>query len=92
MGFFGPSKPKRITKQEYEQVMSRLYGKLDDAERVEVEKLFRADLDEGGVEEGITETELTAAIRWLNENKSKHVLEDDDIKLIVEYFEEHLKD
>lgn len=88
----GSSKPKRITKSEYDKVMSRLYGKLDEDERVEVEKLFRADLNESGLEEGITEAEFTAAVHWLNENKSKHVLEDDDIKLIIEYFEEHLQD
>ena len=89
---FGPKKPKRITKDEFDRTMSRLYGKLDEKERIEVEKLFRADLHESGMEEGITEPEFTAAIHWLNENKSKHVLEDDDIKLIIEYFEEHLKD
>jgi len=92
MGLFGPSKPKRITALEYKETLSRLYRKLDEAERIEVEKLFRADLAESGLEEGITESEFTAAIDWLNENKAKHVLEDDDIATIVEYFQEHLKD
>jgi len=92
MGLFSTPKPKRITVDEFKDTMSRLYGKLDAAERVEVEKLFRGDLYEAGRESGITESEFTAAVHWLNENKSKHVLEDNDIALIISYFEEHLQD
>lgn len=92
MGLFTTPKPKRITQEEFKDTMSRLYGKLDEDERNEVEKLFRADLHESGVESGISESEFTAAIHWLNENKSKHVLEDNDIALVIQYFEEHLKD
>jgi len=72
--------------------MSNLYGKLDKYERVEVEKLFRADLYEPGVEAGISQLEFDAALAWLAENKNKHVLEDDDIELIKKYFTEHLQD
>jgi hypothetical protein len=72
--------------------MQRLYGELDVAERVEVEKLFRADLHETGLEAGISKTEFDAAMSWLVNNRSKHVLEDSDIEVVKEYFEEHLKD
>ena len=72
--------------------MSRLYGKLDEDERIEVEKLFRADLNESGQEYGITKAEFDSAMTWLEENKRKHVLEDDDIELIKEYFAGHLLD
>jgi truncated hemoglobin YjbI len=92
MGLFSASKPKRITSEEFKAVMTRLYGKFDEDERVEVEKLFRADLNEPGMESGITQIEFDSAITWLNQNTSKHVLEDDDIALLVQYFEEHLKD
>ena len=92
MGLFGPSKPKRITQQEFEEVMTRLYGKFDADERVEVEKLFRSDFNEPGLESGITQAEFEAAISWLNKNQSKHVLEENDIALLEQYFAEHLKD
>jgi Flp pilus assembly CpaE family ATPase len=91
MGFFSTA-PKRVTKEEFKEIMSNLYGKLEATERIEVEKLFRADLDEPGVESGISQLEFDTAIVWLQENKNKHVLEDDDIALVTKYFEEHLKD
>lgn len=72
--------------------MSNLYGKLDKNERVEVEKLFRADLFEFGKESGITQAEFDSAMVWLEENKTKHVLKADDIELIKKYFAEHLAD
>lgn len=92
MGLFSSNLPKRVTVQEYKEIMQRLYGKLDEDERIEVEKLFRADLNEVGLEAGISLAEFDAAILWLEENKKKHVLEDDDIELIKKYFGEHLKD
>jgi len=92
MGLFSANKPKRITREEFKEVMTRLYGKFDENERIEVEKLFRADLGEPGMESGITQPEFDAAIQWLNENKSKHVLEENDVALLQEYFTEHLKD
>ena len=92
MGLFGPTPPKRVTPEEFEKIMSRLYGKLDEAERIEVEKLFRADLNEVGVEQGITQAEFDVAMEWLEEHSRKHVLEDDDIERIKEYFKEHLAD
>jgi truncated hemoglobin YjbI len=92
MGLFGPSAPKRVTPEEFEKIMSRLYGKLDEDERVEVEKLFRADLHETDRERGITQAEFDGAMRWLEDNAKKHVLEEDDIELIKEYFKEHLAD
>ena len=91
MGLFGPSTP-RVTKEEFERIQSRLYGKLDETERAQIELLFRADLDEAGSQRGITQQEFDAAIAWLEDNKSKHVLEDSDIALVKEYFAEHLQD
>ncbi len=91
MGFFGNT-PKRVTKEEMKDIMSNLYGKLERNERVEVEKLFRADLNEAGIEYGVSRVEFDLAVTWLEENKIKHVLESSDIILIKKYFEEHLKD
>ena len=91
MGFFS-STPKKVTPLEFKEIMSNLYGKLERDERMEVEKLFRADLQETGIEAGISQAEFDTAIKWLEENKKKHVLEDDDIELIKKYFTEHLKD
>ena len=92
MGFFSSNKPKRVTESEFKEIMSNLYGKLEKDERMEVEKLFRSDLLETGVEAGISQIEFAAAISWLEGNKEKHVLEDNDIDLIKRYFNEHLKD
>ncbi|MBP9843138.1 MAG: hypothetical protein KBC62_03995 [Candidatus Pacebacteria bacterium] len=92
MGFFGDSTPKRVTQDEMREIMRNLYGKLDERERSEVEKLFRSDLNESGIEAGISQAEFTAAMTWLRENQKKHVLEEDDITLIEKYFTEHLKD
>ena len=92
MGFFFSDKPKRVTKEEFKEIRSRLYGKLDERERDEVEKLFRSDLEESGIEEGISQAEFDAGMLWLKNNKSKHVLEDSDIDLVEAYFKEHLKD
>ncbi|MCA9358240.1 hypothetical protein KC902_03190 [Candidatus Kaiserbacteria bacterium] len=92
MGLFGNDLPKRVTEVEFKEIMSRLYGKLDENERVEVEKLFRADLYESGREAGITQEEFGAGITWLKNNPRKHILEETDIELITKYFEEHLKD
>lgn len=92
MGLFGNDVPKRVTGEEMKEIMSNLYGKLDEDERLEVEKLFRADLNEPGIESGITQAEFDAAMSWLEQNPRKHVLEADDIELIKKYFSEHLKD
>ena len=91
MGFFS-SAPKKVAADEMREIMSNLYGKLDEDERIEVEKLFRADLAEDGLESGISQSEFDSAMNWLEENKNKHVLESDDIENIKKYFEEHLKD
>lgn len=92
MGFFSSNLPKRVTPLEFKEIMSNLYGKLEKEERMEVEKLFRSDLLETGIEAGITQVEFDSAIQWLEANKKKHVLEDNDIELIKHYFSEHLKD
>lgn len=92
MGLFGPSLPKRVTKEEFKRIQNRLYGELDSTERSQVEMLFRADLEEEGVQSGITQNEFDAGIRWLEENMSKHVLESSDIETVKQYFAEHLQD
>ncbi len=92
MGLFSSDTPRRVTQDEMKEIMSNLYGKLDEEERIEVEKLFRSDLYESGVEAGISQVEFESAMLWLQQNPHKHVLEADDIDLIKKYFEEHLKD
>lgn len=84
--------PKRVSAEEMKEVIHSLYGKLDEDERVEVEKLFRADLGEPGIEAGITEAELVTALDWLRANQKKHKLEESDIALIERYCREHLED
>lgn len=91
MGFFSQT-PKRVRPEEMKEIMLRLYGKLDEDERIEVEKLFRADMYETGLEAGISQAEFDAAMNWLAQNPHKHVLEADDIELIKKYFAEHLQD
>lgn len=91
MGFFNNT-PKKVTPREFKEVMSNLYGKLEKNEWIEVEKLFRADLLESGVESGISQIEFDLAVDWLEQNKNKHVLEDSDVELIKRYFSDHLKD
>lgn len=92
MNLFGQSLPKRVTTEEFKIIMNNLYGKLEKKERDEVEKLFRADLYESGLEAGISQVEFDLAMQWLEENKEKHILEEDDIEQIKKYFSEHLKD
>lgn len=72
--------------------MHNLYGKLEPDERIEVEKLFRADLMEPGIEEGISREEYERVIQWLDMNPRKTVLEPDDIAMIKRYFEDNLRD
>ncbi|MEY3784605.1 MAG: hypothetical protein RLZZ230_927 [Candidatus Parcubacteria bacterium] len=92
MGLFFADKPKRVTPEEMKEIMHNLYGKLEKDELIEVEKLFRSDMYESGLEAGISRSEFEAAMQWLESNPKKHVLEADDIALIKRYFEEHLKD
>ncbi len=92
MGLFGPSLPKRVTREEFKQIMNNLYGKLDENERANVEMLFRADLEESGTQSGITKAEFDSAMKWLQDNKRKYVLEDNDLKVIDKYFLQHLQD
>ncbi len=84
--------PKRVTKEEWKEISHRLYGKLDDRERVELEKFFRADMEEEGIEAGITRVEFESGIAWLRANAKSHEFEEADLGFIEKYFEEHLKD
>jgi hypothetical protein len=92
MGLFSADTPKRISKEEWQEVMSDVYGKLDEKERIELEKFFRADLYETGVEEGITQAEFDAGLAWLRANPTKHELDAADLEVITKYAAEHLKD
>jgi len=92
MGFFFSDKPKRVTKDEMKLITRRLYGKFDKHERAEFEKLFRADLHETGLEEGVSQSEFDATMTWLRGNMKKHDLEENDLELIEKHFTEHLKD
>ena len=89
---FGLSRPKRVTKQEWKKIRVNLYGKLDRIERNELEMVFRADLFEEGVQEGITRAEFESGMAWLRANMSKHHLESSDLEEIEKAFEVHLKD
>lgn len=88
----GGSTKKKVTEEEMKRIMTNIYGKLDQAERNEVEKLFAPHLHEAGLEAGISKEEYEQTIAWLKANKNKHVLEDSDIAYIEKYFVEHLQD
>ncbi|MEZ4104069.1 MAG: hypothetical protein R3B60_02150 [Candidatus Paceibacterota bacterium] len=90
--FFGSSKPKRITKDEWNEIRLSLYNKLDEEEKVELEKFFRADLSEPGIESGISRAEFESGMAWLRSNMGKHEFEEEDLVQIEKYFGEHLKD
>lgn len=90
--FFGPSKPKRITKEEWDKIRLNLYSKLDEREKIELEKFFRADLSEPGIESGISRAEFESGMAWLRSNMSKHEFEEEDLVQIEKYFGEHLRD
>jgi hypothetical protein len=92
MGLFGADTPKRVNKEEWREICSAVYGELDEKERIELEKFFRADLNESGLEEGITATEFASGMEWLRSNMDKHVFEPDDLVRLEKQFAEHLKD
>ncbi len=92
MGLFGPDLPKRITKEEWVEVISNLYDELDERERIELEKFFRADLFEEGKEAGITAAEFKTGMDWLRANMGKHPFEAADLDEIEVAFAKHLKD
>lgn len=92
MGFFSSNKPKRVTKKEWDKIRLNLYGKLEKRERDELEKFFRADLFEEGIQSGITRVEFEAGMSWLRANMKKHEFESDDLEEIEKAFEKHLQD
>ena len=91
MGFFSDT-PKKISKEEWEKIRINLYGKLDERERIELEKFFRSDLSEKGLEAGISRAEFEAGMAWLRTNPKKHLFDENDLEQIAKYFEEHLQD
>lgn len=92
MGLFGSDIPKRITKEEWQQITQDIYGELDERERNELEKFWRADLFEPGDEYGISQAEFSAGLEWLRNNMQKHEFEANDLDVIEKAFNEHLKD
>jgi len=92
MGFFSSNKPKRVTKEEWNKIRLSLYGKLEKRERDELEKFFRADLHEEGIQSGITRKEFEAGMAWLRDNTGKHEFESNDLEEIEKAFERHLQD
>ncbi len=92
MGLFDSGNPKRVTKEEWERIIQSVYGKLDEKERIELEKFFRADLFEPGEEYGISAIEFATGMEWLRNNMKKHEFELADLELIEKQFREHLND
>lgn len=94
MGFFGFSgdAPKRVTKEEWVEIMENIYGELDEREKIDLEKFFRADLFEEGKEAGITAAEFAVGMTWLREHTDRHEFEASDLDLIEKQFAKHLKD
>ncbi len=92
MGLFFSDKPKRVTKSEWKKIRVALYNKLDRTERNELEMVFRADLFEDGMQEGITRPEFESGMAWLRANMSKHHFEESDLEEIEEVFEKYLND
>lgn len=84
--------PKRVTKEEWQEIRQDIYGELEPEERDELEKFWRADLSESGIEEGISQTEFSAGMAWLRSNMSKHKFEANDLAEIEKAFNKHLKD
>ena len=91
MGFFSDT-PKKISKEEWEKIRLSLYGQLDEKERTELEKFFRGDLSEKGLEDGISRAEFDAGMAWLRSNPKKHLFEEGDLEKITKYFEDYLRD
>ncbi len=85
MLFFGSTK-KKVSKLEFKQVRTLLHHKgFSSREIDEVETVFRADLNEPSqYQSGIDANEIERGVRWLRENKSKHILSDNRIDDIEE--------
>ncbi len=94
MGFFGftDETPKRVTREEWVEIMSSLYSTLDEREKIDLEKFFRGDLFEEGKEAGITTAEFTTGLTWLREHTDRHQFEESDLAAIEQQFTKHLKD
>lgn len=91
MAFFDPPKPK-ITKNEFAEVRRALAGKgFDEREILEVEKIFRADLDDIREEDrGVDERELVAALAWMREHVGEHAVSEKKIDVLEEVLRRRL--
>ena len=86
MGLFGGSTKKKVSKLEFKQVRTLLHHKgFSSREIDEVETVFRADLNESTeYERGIDADEIERGVKWLKENKTKHILSDGRINDVEE--------
>lgn len=85
--FFGSSQKPRVTKDEWQHVRSALSSRhnFTKTELDEVEKIFRADMDEGKkIDVGITTDELVKGIQWMRSNMTKHKISQEKINAIEE--------
>jgi hypothetical protein len=83
---------KRVTKEEFRDIINRLASKLDQQERVDIEHTFYASLYESGTSSGISAEEATLGLTWLRDNIGKHSLEAEDIDALEAELTEALKD
>lgn len=91
MGFFDDPKPK-ISKNEFAEVRSSLAGKgFDEREIFEVEKIFRADLDDvRESDRGIDEKELMAALTWMRAHVGEHAVSEKKIDILEDVLRKRL--
>ncbi|OHA84958.1 MAG: hypothetical protein A2408_02765 [Candidatus Yonathbacteria bacterium RIFOXYC1_FULL_52_10] len=83
MGFFEDSKPK-ISKREFEEARSALAGKgFSEREILEVQKIFRADLNDVREDDrGIDGKELDAALLWMREHIGEHAVSEKKLDIL----------
>lgn len=85
MGFFDTAKPK-ISKREFLEARSTLSSKgFNERELNEVQKIFRADLDDvRESERGIDTKEFSAAMDWLRAHLREHALSSHKLDILEE--------
>ncbi|OGZ97092.1 MAG: hypothetical protein A3I44_01040 [Candidatus Sungbacteria bacterium RIFCSPLOWO2_02_FULL_51_17] len=92
MGFLFPS--HQVTPEEYKKVRSELSQQGMSTRKLdELDKLYRGDMDSSSrasSDRGIQPQELEDSIKWLHENKSKHLFDSRDIDMIHETMKKRL--
>jgi hypothetical protein len=91
MGFFNDifGKPKpRVTEKEYTKAKGEMYLEgFTKLERAKVDEIFAPDFNMPATDahpRGLEKAEIEARIKWLRENKSKHIFSDEKINQIEE--------